>query len=127
MNIIKKYLLAIVIMSMITVAMLFIVTTFTYAFKWQANQAMIGIVVTYIFAGLAGGICLRCFWKKEYVAEQKNEIAKKAVEALILSTVFLLFLLLISILGLQIPFGFSGRFFMIWLLLFGATFLGRVL
>ncbi|MBP3451760.1 MAG: hypothetical protein J6J73_03095 [Agathobacter sp.] len=127
MNKIKKYLLAIVIMSMISVAMLFIVTTFTYAFKWQANQAMIGIVVTYIFTGLAGGICLRWFWKKEYVTEQKNQIAKKAVEALILSTVFLLFLLLISVLGLQISFGFSGRLFMIWLLLFGATFLGRVL
>ena len=127
MSRIKKYLIAIVIMSMISVAMLLIVTTLTYAFKWQADKAMIGIVVTYILAGLSGGICLRYFGKKEYVMEQKNEIAKKAVEALILSAVYLVLLLTISIFGLQIPFGFSGRFFMIWILLFGATFLGRVL
>lgn len=127
MNKIKKYIAAIFIMLLTTIAMLFIVTTFTYAFKWQAEKAMIGIVVTYIFAGLAGGICLRCSLKKEYVPPQKNKIAKKAFEALILSTIYLVFLLTISVFGLQISFEFSGRFFMIWILLFGATFFGRVL
>lgn len=127
MNKTKKYIIAIVIMSMVSIAMLFIVTTLTYAFKWQADKAMIGIVVTYILAGLAGGICLRRYGKKEYVVDQKNKIAKKAAEALILSNVFLLLLLAISAFGLQIPFGFSGRFFMIWVLLIVATFLGRVL
>lgn len=127
MDRIKKYIVAIVFMFMISIAMLLIVTTLTYAFKWQADKAMIGIVVTYILAGLAGGICLRYFGKKEYVAPQKNKIAKKALEALILSNIFLLLLLMLSVFGLQISFGFSGRFFMIWVLLFGATFLGRVL
>ena len=127
MDRIKKNIAAIVIMLVISIVMLFIVTTLTYVFKWQADKAMIGIVVTYMLAGLSGGICLRCFWKKEYVTEQKNEIAKKAVEALILSTVYLVLLLTISVFGLQISFDISGRFFMIWLLLFGATFLGRVL
>lgn len=127
MDRIKKYIVAIVFMFMISIAMLLIVTTLTYAFKWQADKAMIGIVVTYILAGLAGGICLRYFGKKEYVAPQKNKIAKKALEALILSNIFLLLLLMLSVFGLQNSFGFSGRFFMIWVLLFGATFLGRVL
>lgn len=127
MDRIKKYIVAIVFMIVISIAMLLIVATLTYAFKWQADKAMIGIVVTYILAGLAGGICLRCYGKKEYVVEQKNKIAKKAAEALILSNVYLLLLLMLSVLGLQISFGFTGRFFMIGGLLMGATFLGRVL
>ncbi len=127
MDRIKKYIVAIVFMLVISIAMLLIVATLTYAFKWQADKAMIGIVVTYILAGLAGGICLRCYGKKEYVVEQKNKIAKKAAEALILSNVYLLLLLMLSVWGLQISFGFTGRFFMIGGLLMGATFLGRVL
>jgi hypothetical protein len=127
MNKIKKYIIAIVVMSMVSIAMLFIVATLTYGFKWQADKAMLGIILTYIFAGLTGGICLGYYRKKEYVVEQKRKITKKFVEALILSNSFLLLLLAISVLGLQIPMGFSGRFFMIWLLLMGATFLGCIL
>lgn len=127
MNKIKKYIIAIVVMSMVSIAMLFIVATLTYAFKWQANQAMIGIIVTYIFAGFFGGIILRYLSKKEYSQGEKNIIKKKAFEAVVLSNSFLLLLLAISVLGMQIPMGFSGRFFMIWLLLIGATFLGSIL
>ena len=119
MNKIKKYIVAIVVMLVVSITMLFLVTTFAYVFKWQSDKAMIGIILTYILAGLAGGECLKRFGKKE--------IVKKAVEALILSTLFMLLLLVISVFGLQISFVFSGRFFLIWLLLFGTTFLGRVL
>lgn len=127
MNGIKKYMVAIILMLLLSVVMLFIVTTLTYVCEWQADKAMIGIVVTYILTGLAGGICLRFFGKKEYVAEPKNGIRRKAIEALILSNVFFALLLMLSVFGLQISFAFSGRFFMIWLLFLGTTFLGRVL
>ena len=127
MSTIKKYLAAIVFMLVITMFTLVIITTFTYIFKWQADKAMIGIVATYIFAGLTGGICLKNFVKKENRIEQKNRIANKLLEAWILSTVFFVCIKVLSVLVLQNAFVFSGRFFLIWILLFASTFLGRVL
>ncbi|MBQ8519395.1 MAG: hypothetical protein IJ455_07345 [Agathobacter sp.] len=123
---IRGFVIAIIIMLIVSVMSLLVVTVLTYLFKWQADKAMIGIIVTYILAGFAGGMSLKWVAPKEYHGE-KTMGRKKGLEAWILANSFMLILLCVSIFVAQSPFEFSGRFLMIWSLLISSTFLGRIL
>ena len=116
---IKKYMIAISVMLVVSIVSLFVVSTFTYLFKWQANKAMIGIIFTYVLAGFAGGICLR--------NETQIGDRRRLIEALIIGTAYMLLLLLLSCFVFQIPFRFSIRFLMIWLLIVSSSFVAMSL
>lgn len=122
---IKKYIFVICMMLIVALVSLLVVSVFTYMLKWHADKAMLGIVVTYILSGFAGGFFLGKYKKKE---NQANcSIREKLIEAICVSALFFILLGLISILGLHIPFSFSGRLLLILFLLTGSACLGRVL
>lgn len=123
---IKSFIIAIIVMMFTTIISLFVVSTLTYIFKWQADKAMMGIIATYIVAGFAGGFCMRCIKKKEY-GNEKTKMGQKVTEALLLSGIFMLLLLVVSFFVIQNPFEISNRFLMILLLLNSSCFLGRIL
>ena len=86
---IKKYVLAIMMMFIVSMISIAILATFTYLFKWQADKATIGIIVTYALAVLSGGAVL---WKIEKVTK-----IKLFVEILLTSTFFVLLLRALSL------------------------------
>lgn len=110
---VKKYVISLCIMMIVATVFLLIVSALTYMFKWQADKAVIGIIITYVLAGFAGGISLR----KE----------RKIIGALGLGTMFMLLLVICSRIGFQIPFEFSVRVIRIWLLITSSTFVGMCL
>lgn len=122
---VKKYAIAIGIMLVTSVVTLLLVSTLAYVFKWQADKAMVGIIVTYILAGFAGGFGMRWREKKEDGKINSHEIKKNVIETLLLSSMFMLFLLVVSIMRFQNVFMFSRRFLMIWGLMASSAFLGR--
>lgn len=53
---IKSFLLSLFTMGMVSVLSLLLLSALTYIYKWQASQAMAGIILTYIVAGILGGV-----------------------------------------------------------------------
>ena len=72
--------------SMVSLA---VVSVLTYWFKWQADKAMIGIVVTYILTGVAGGFSI--------AYGEKKETWKTVLEILLVYVIFILLLRGISL------------------------------
>jgi len=124
---IKKYSIAIGAMIGMTLVSLLIVSTLTYLFKWQADKAMIGIIVTYILVGFAGGFVFKRVSKKQNAEERKVGVLQKVLEVFSLSSVFMLLMIVLSTFVLQNPFEISGRLLMIWGLMTSSCFLGRIL
>lgn len=107
---IKKYIIAISSMLITSVISLLVLSILTYLFKWQADKAMIGIIITYILAGVVGGVCIK---------------TERRVRAAVgLGTLFFAILVLCSSIGFQIPFEFSSKFMLIWLLIISSSFIG---
>lgn len=123
---IRSFVIAIISMLLVSLIALLVVSTLTYLFKWQADKAMVGIITTYILAGLAGGFCMKRIEKKQY-SNPKIGIGRKTIEALVLSNIFFLLIFVLSVFVLQNSFEISNRSLMIWGLLVSSTFLGRIL
>lgn len=123
---IRSFIISIIIMLIISMFSLLAVSILTYLFKWHADKAMVGIIITYILAGFAGGVCLKWLGSRSYDKEQIG-IRQKAIDAFILSCIFMLLLFALSIFAFQNPFEITGRFLMICGLLVSSTFLGRIL
>lgn len=117
----RRYVLGILLMGLVSMVSLLGVSVLTYWLKWQADKAMIGIIVTYILAGFSGGISLKLLNK------EKMKLRRKGAEALIISNIFMIILLMISVIILKNPFEMSGRVLMIWGLVMSSAFLGRIL
>lgn len=124
MRVFKGTVISLVIMLMVSGLSLLLVSTLTFLFKWQADKAMFGIIATYIASGFVGGLCFSRIEKKLNVRIGKIRNGKAAIEAVKLSTIFVLILVLCSVIGFRIPFEFSSRFLLIWLLIAGSTFVG---
>ena len=88
MNGLKKYLITVGVMLITSVISLLVLSILTYLFKWQADKATIGIIVTYALAVLLGGAVL---WRMEKVTK-----IKLFVEILLTSTFFVLLLRALS-------------------------------
>lgn len=119
---VKSYLMAISIMLITSVISLFVLSLFTYAFKWQADKAMIGIIVTYVIAGVAGGFCLQKIQSREDGIKKCVSIRKKMIEALILSGTFMISLMIWSGIGLHHTFQLSSYTLLIWILIASSAF-----
>lgn len=88
MNKIMKYIIAISIMLITSVISLLVLSILTYLFKWQADIATIGIIITYVLAGLSGGFILRKI--------EKKSLWKTVLDTLIASVLFLVLLRVVS-------------------------------
>jgi len=127
MHRLKNYIVAIGVMIVTAMVSLLAVSTLTYLFKWQADKAMIGIIVTYILVGFAGGFVFKRVSKKQNAEERKVGVLQKVLEVFSLSSVFMLLMIVLSTFVLQNPFEISGRLLMIWGLMTSSCFLGRIL
>ena len=112
----KKHMIAIGIMIIVSMISLLVISAFTYIFKWQADKAMIGIIITYVLAGFSCGVYLR----------NRSQIGhrRKLIEALEIGTAYMLLLLLLSCFVVKIPFEFSVNFLLIWMLVSCSIFVG---
>ena len=86
---VKKYVITLCVMIITTMVALFTVSALTFWFKWQADKAMIGIIMTYVLAGLSGGVVLGLCEKKGVVLRQKN-IRRRILQACFLAVLYLL-------------------------------------
>ena len=123
----KNLFVALMIMLLVSMVSLFVVGVLTYIFKWHADKAMIGIIATYVLAGFVGGFTWGRCEKRSYGDEEKTGIGKKAIEALVLSSIFMLLLVGISVFCMKGTFQISTRFLILLSLLICSTFLGRIL
>jgi len=116
MDKIKKYAISLVVMMMTVIVSLLIVSTLTYIFKWQADKAMIGIIVTYVLVGFVGGVSFRKSEKEKWV--------KKILESFMIAIFFVIVATMISVLVMQNPFVFSSRSILILLLITSSVLCG---
>lgn len=112
----KNYIISIIVMILSTTLFLVVISMFTYLLKWQADKVMVGIMITYVLAGFTGGFCLR--------RRKKIGIQRMMIDAGLLGTVFMFLLVLFSYFIFQIPFEFSSRFLLIWMLIVCGSFGG---
>ena len=127
MNKVEKYMISLSVMLLTVIVSLLVVGTLTYICKWQADKAMIGIIVTYVLSGLSGGYVLRLLERRDYGQERRGAMKHKAIEVLVASVLFMMILLVVSVFALHIQFEWTGRVFIILGLIFASCFWGRIL
>ena len=106
----KKYIISLSVMILVSIILLVLVSALTYLFKWQADKAMIGIIVTYVLGAFAGGLGIKS--------------KRKMLAAVVLGTVYIFLLAEVAYLGLHIPFELSKKFLLIWLLVVCSAYVG---
>lgn len=110
----RRYVIAIGMMLLTSIITLLVVTTFTYLFKWQADKAMVGIIVTYVLAGVAGGIVLG-----------PADLKKRILQAGILAFLYLLVLTVFAFIFFDKGIEFSKQAILTYGLVLGSVFMGR--
>lgn len=120
MRMMRQIAVSLVTMGVVSLLMLLGLSVLSYIYKWQADKALVGITLTYIVAGFAGGKVIRRL-------SEELDMGKRLVEGILLGSAFMVLLILISLLATENSFGISGRFLMIWMLLVGSVCLGRIL
>lgn len=130
---VRNSILGIVIMIIMSLICLLVVSFLTYKLKWQADAAMLGITLTYILAGFFGGLGMKwipLLWKRnkvEIVEKESIGVTEKIVESILTSALFIILLWIVSLFLTEEGMQFSGRLFIIWMLLMGSVALGRIL
>ena len=123
---IKNTLFAVIIMGMVSVIVLVILSIFTYLLKWQAPQAQVGIILTYIISGFLGGFLssIICGRGKKKGEGADNSMKKTLICGITQGTIYMAVLLTISIL-LSANEGWDMvQIFLIWILLSVSSSLG---
>ena len=116
----KKWMVSLVTATVIALAMLFLLSVLTYIFKWQADVAHIGIVITYIITGWTGGVVLKRFSEKE-------RLGGHMLEAGLFGLLFMLFMYVVACFFEEEILLISENGYVIWILIVGSTALGRIL
>lgn len=116
----KQMVIPLLSMSFMSALFLLGLSVLAYILKWQADIVLVGITFTYITIGFIGGKVRKRF-------SYETNIGKKLMEGIMLGTIFMLLLVVLSLFVMDIPFSFTTRFLMIWMLIVGSTALGRVL
>lgn len=122
----RKYVMVLGSMVVVSIVGLLVVSLLTYLFKWQADKAMIGIIVTYILVGIAGGVTFGKLDKKEGILNEKKR-GKKIIQAGILTSVYLIFLIVGSVFLFENTLEFSKQTLLIMFLELGSVYMGRIL
>lgn len=124
---IKNTLFAVIIMGITSAATLVILSVFTYLFRWQAPQAQVGIILTYIISGFLGGVLPSMIGergKKKEVKNTERSTKNALIKGITQGTIYMAVLLSISIL-LSANEGWDMvQIFLIWILLSVSSTLG---
>lgn len=118
---IRNLIITIIIMSIVSILCLLGVSAFSYTYKWKADKALMGITLTYILTGFAGGVV------QKIINKEPMKMGRKMIEGILISSFFMGILLGVSVIVFQQPYQITSRFLMIWMLLVGSTCLGRIL
>ena len=110
----RRYVIAIGMMLFTSIITLLVVSTLTYWFKWQADKAMVGIIVTYVLAGVAGGIVLG-----------PESLKKRILQAGLLAFLYLLVLTVLVFVFFDKGLEFSKQAILTYGLVMGSVFMGR--
>ena len=121
---IRKYIISLSVMLAISLVFLLVVSSFVYVFKWQADKAVIGIIVTYILVGIAGGVALGKFDKKNGISKPKGS-RSKVTQTAILTAMYLIVLTIASSMLTENTMEFTKQTILIMLLEFGSVYMGR--
>lgn len=116
----KKYMISIGFMGVCSIILIVLLSVMTYIWKWKADIVLIGITWIYILVGFLGGRC------KKRLSDEEN-IGKKLLEGVMVGSVFAILLFVISVFVLKMDISFNSRSFMILLIIFGSSSLGRIL
>lgn len=113
----KQLLLPLIVMYVATIGSLFLLSLFSYWWKWQADTIMVGIIGTYILSGVVGGIFL-------YFLRVDKEVQHLYSKGMILGSAYMLILLVLSAIC-----GLAGGWdvlliAVLWLLVVASTLLG---
>ena len=139
---VKRYIISVSTMVLVSVVLLVVLATLTYMFKWQADKAMIGIIVTYVAAGIVGGYVLRKAQKRDGVLEKdgvqkrdevlekegtRGQIGKAIMQAGVLAGIYLGLLALVSVIFLKNELEFTKQMLLVCGLEFGSVSIGKIL
>ena len=113
MNRVKKYIAALGVMWMVSIVSLVIVGLLTYLFKWQADKAMIGIILTYVLAGFVGGF---------FMGGKRTILG-----ASVLGTIYVFLSVILAYMVFQISFKFTTSFLLICTIIVCSCFVGMCL
>ena len=116
----KKILIPLSLMSVYSIILLFVLSVFSYIFKWKADTALVGITIIYIVVGFLGGCSRKHF-------SYATGVFKKLLEGALIGTMFMVLLMMVSFFVIGNEIVFSSRFFLIWMLVVGSVSLGRIL
>jgi hypothetical protein len=114
--------ISVLLMALISLISLLVLSLLTYLFKWQAPEAMIGIILTYILAGFGGGL----FSKSLPDTDGTQQLRNIAIDSLIKGSGYMLFLVLISLLTTELTDVNILRILSIWLLIVAGYAIGRI-
>lgn len=124
---IKNTLFAVIIMGMVSVIVLVILSIFTYLLKWQAPQAQVGIILTYIISGFLGGVLPSVIGergKKKEVKNTERSTKNAIIKGITQGTIYMAVLLTISILLSANESWDMVQILLIWILLSVSSTLG---
>ena len=132
---IRNIIVGIIAMAVVSALCLLGLSVLVFALEWQAQKAMIGIMVTYVLSGIGGGLAMRWYenWEKRcqssrgIIDENLVSVKEKVIEALCSSTFFTIILLILSLIMKMNGDIEFGRLFLVWMLLSGSTALVRIL
>ena len=120
---IVSYVISILLMALLSLISLLLLSILTYLFKWQAPEAMMGIILTYILAGFGGGLLSKSLPEANDTKQLRNIV----MDSIIKGSGYMLLLILISLLTTE-PTGFDVlRILAIWLLIVAGYAMGRIL
>ena len=76
-HVLKTILISLIVMGIASVILLLGLGVFTYIFKWQAAQSIVGITLTYIISGLIGGMIQGVFSRGTTCNVENVKISRK--------------------------------------------------
>lgn len=124
---IKNTLFAVIIMGITSAATLVILSVFTYLFRWQAPQAQVGIILTYIISGFFGGVLPSMIGergKKKEVKNTERSTKNALIKGTTQSAIYMAVLLSISILLSANENWDMVQILLVWILLTASSTLG---
>lgn len=127
-NTIKTILLSLTVMGIVSIVTLVVLGVLTYILKWQASEAMAGIIFAYIISGLVGGM-MQGILNRRAAFNLKNslEVRGRVAGGLLLGTGYMFILLILSIVFTQNMDWDITRLIVLWILLVCSSVLGSFL
>lgn len=116
-----NFMVVILLMLAVSCISLAVISILANIQDWQADKALLGIILTYGLAGFVGG------FSQKIRSREKKGIGKRMAEGVEIASAFMFVLVLACMFVIDTPFTISSRLLRIWALLIGSACLGRIL